>query len=64
MKIQYIITKEEYDHIQELTHSMGAIMKVLKTSPMFDHNMSVCETLTNLIERERMLTTKLKEVAQ
>jgi hypothetical protein len=31
---------------------------------MFDHNMPVCETLTNLIERERMLTAKLKEVAQ
>ena len=64
MKLQYIITKEEYDDIRDLTHSMGAIMKVLKTSPMFDHNIPVCEMLTNLIERERILTAKLKEVAQ
>jgi hypothetical protein len=63
MKLQYIITKEEYDAIQSLNHSMSVIMRVLKTSPMFDHNMPVSEILTNLIERERMLTAKLKEVA-
>jgi len=62
MKIQYVITKEEYDHINDLTHSMAIIMRVLKTSPMFDHEMPVSEILTNLIERERMLTAKLKEV--
>jgi hypothetical protein len=63
MKLQYIITKEEYDHIQSLTHGMEVIMRVLKTSPMFDHNMPTQDVIHDMIERERMLTAKLKEVA-
>jgi hypothetical protein len=62
MHIKYVLNKAQYDELFANNMDLNKVKSILQESKHYDHKLSIPMMVLNLIERERNLTQKLKEL--